>query len=69
MSTLKEFEVEPLTRYCLSFNAAEKVGDNATWELQIFNKEGLLPYEGVFAYNWQKIVLMKTRVPNKNLFF
>ena len=51
--TVKEFKLEPLTRYRLSFNAS---GKNSIWELQIFNKEGLLPYEGSFKSNWQKIV-------------
>ena len=51
--TVKEFKLEPLTRYRLSFNAS---GKNSTWELQIFNKDGLLPYEGSFKNNWQKIV-------------
>ena len=50
--TIKEFKVDPLSRYKLTFKAD---GGEATWKLRIFNKAGLLPYEGVFAYDWQKI--------------
>ncbi len=51
-----EFDVAPLTRYCLSFRAAGVSGNGAGWELQIANKDGELPYEGVFREEWQKIV-------------
>lgn len=53
LKTIKAFKVEPLTRYKLSFDAT---GNIASWELRIFNNKGLLPYEGVFAYDWQKII-------------
>lgn len=53
---VKEFKVEPLTRYCLSFNADCGGCGSGAWELRIFNKDGFLPYEGVFKADWQKIV-------------
>ena len=52
---VKEFEVDPLTRYQLSFDAVVAPGAEADWEVRIFSKDGLLPYEGVFKYDWQKI--------------
>ena len=54
--TVKEFKVEPLTRYCLLFSAEVGSGNSSDWELQIFNRDGLLPYEGAFKADWQKIV-------------
>ena len=52
----REFAVEPLTRYSLSFDAAVESGTGAAWELRVFNDEGLLPFEGVFSAEWQHIV-------------
>ena len=54
-TTARELAVEPLTRYSLSFDAAAGSAD-ATWELQVFNKAGLLPFEGVFSAAWQRLV-------------
>ncbi|OGV53141.1 MAG: hypothetical protein A2X45_21925 [Lentisphaerae bacterium GWF2_50_93] len=45
-----------MTRYCLSFNTSGNSAVNASWELQILNNEGLLPYEGSFKADWQRIV-------------
>ena len=57
--SVKEFEVEPLTRYRLSFDAEAAQGPEARWQLQILNANGLLPYEGLFDADWQKISLGK----------
>jgi len=52
---VKEFEVEPLTRYRLSFDGEGAQASEARWQLRILTANGLLPYEGVFNEDWQKI--------------
>ncbi len=54
-ATVKEFEVEPLTRYRLSFEGEAAPGAEGRWQLQVFTPGGLLPYEGLFDADWQKI--------------
>ena len=51
----KEFEVEPLSRYRITFNATADPGAKSDWELRFFTKEGFLPHEGVHKSDWQKI--------------
>ena len=57
----REFAVEPLARYCLSFDATAAAGPGMAWILQVSTKEGLLPFEGVFSADWQRIVPGRTR--------
>jgi len=52
---VKEFQVEPSARYSLSFRVEVDAPKDTAWELQIFNTEGLLPFEGVYKRPWQKI--------------
>ena len=62
---LKVYDVKPLTRYSLSFKAIESKAGNAKWELLIFDKDGLLPYEGVFGRKWQEIIPGKSIYTHK----
>jgi len=52
---VKEFDVEPLTRYRLTFNATADATVKSGWELRFFTKSGLLPHEGVYQNDWQTI--------------
>jgi len=52
---VKEFEVEPLTRYRVAFQAKAGPGEAAEWELQFLTMDGLVPHEGVHKNAWQKI--------------
>lgn len=54
-TTVREFAVAPLTRYKLAFEADVKAESRAAWEVRIFNGEGLLPFEGVFSADWQRL--------------
>lgn len=56
-TVVEEFDVEPLTRYRLSFKA-DAAGESS-WASRIYDKEGLLPYEGVYKYDWQTITSEK----------
>jgi len=52
---VKEFQVEPLTRYRLTFHAKAEPGAKSDWELRFFSKDGRLPHEGVHKNDWQVI--------------
>lgn len=56
---VKEFPVEPLTRYRLSFDA--ETPETSSWRLEMFTEDGSLPYEGVYAFPWQTISNGKKR--------
>jgi hypothetical protein len=53
--------VQPLTRYNLLFDVAVGVDETSAWVLQTFADEGLLPFEGVFDADWQRIVPQRSR--------
>ena len=52
---VKEFQVEPLTSYRLTFYAKSETGAKSDWELRFFSKDGRLPHEGVHKNDWQVI--------------
>jgi hypothetical protein len=52
---VKEFDVEPLTRYRMTFHAKADPGLKSNWELRFFTKDGVLPHEGVYKNDWQAI--------------
>jgi hypothetical protein len=54
--TAWDFAVAPHTRYRLSFRTEPSGAGTAFWETRIFNRDGELPYEGLFAEPWQTIV-------------